>query len=66
MLIRVMYRDYRYDYVDTKTLDRLIASEGIMKFLRPSEDQWVEIGRSPIRGVGGVYTGQERRLARAS
>jgi hypothetical protein len=25
MLIRVMYPNYRYDYVDTRTLDRLIA-----------------------------------------
>ncbi len=66
MLIRVMYKDYRYDYVNTNALDRLIASEGIMKFLRPSEDQWVEVARGPIRGGGGVYTGQERRFARAS
>lgn len=66
MLIRVMYKNYSYDYVNTGALDRLIASEGIVKFLRPSEDRWVEIDRGLVRGAGGTYTGQERRRARAS
>lgn len=66
MLIRVMYGDYRYDYVDRCTLDRLITSVGIVKFLRPSEDRWVEIARGPIRGAGGPYAGQERRQPPAS
>ena len=66
MLIRVMYRDHRYDYVDTNTLGRLIDSEGITRFLRPSEHAWIEIARSPVRGSGGIYTGPERRLSRAS
>ncbi len=66
MLIRVMYRDYRYDYVDTSTLDRLITSDGIRKFLRPNEDRWAEVARDPIRGIGGIYTGPERRRSRAS
>ncbi len=66
MLIRVMYRDHRYDYVGASTLDRLIGSNGITRFLRPFEDEWVEVVASPIRGVGGIYTGPERRLTRAS
>ena len=66
MLIRVMYRDHRYDYVDTDTLERLIDSEGITRFLRPSEQGWIEVAHSPIRGRGGIYTGPERRLSRAS
>jgi len=66
MLVRVMYRDCRYDYVDQRTLGRLIASEDIRKFLRPAEGQWVDIARFPIRGTGGVYTGPERRRSRAS
>lgn len=66
MLIRVMYGDYRYDYVNTDALDRLISSARIMKFLRLSEDRWVEVGCDPMRGIGGTYTGEERRRTRAS
>ena len=66
MLIRVMYRDRRYDYVDTGTLERLIDSEDITRFLRPFEHKWIEVARSPLRGMGGIYTGPERRLSRAS
>ncbi len=64
MIIRIMYPDYRYDYVDTRTLDRLIASEGITKFLRPSQEEWVFVDRGPIRGAGGDYSGPERRQVR--
>ena len=61
MLIRVMYRDYRYDYVNTHQLDHLIDFKRITKFLRPSEDRWVIIDKDPIRGQGGDYRGSERR-----
>jgi len=64
MIIRVMYPDYRYDYVDAQALDRLIASEGITKFLRPSQQEWVYVDRDPVRGAGGEYSGPERRQAR--
>jgi hypothetical protein len=64
MLIRVMYQDFRYDYVDTPTLDRLITSRRIRKFLRHSEDKWVDITRDLIRGTGEVtYIGPERRFS---
>ena len=43
MVLRVQYHNYSYDYVNAATLDRLIASKGIVKFLRPSEDRWVGI-----------------------
>jgi hypothetical protein len=66
MLIRVMYKDYRYDYVSAGSLDRLIAAMGIIKFLRPSEDRWIDIARGPVRGAGGPYAGLERRSAFAS
>jgi hypothetical protein len=56
-----MYPDYRYDYVNTAALDRLIDSREIAKFLRPSEDRWVMIGKDPIRGQGGAHQGGERR-----
>ena len=66
MLVRVMYRDLRYDYVDTAMLERLIESKDIRRFLRPIEDEWVELSASPTRGNGGIYTGPERRLTKAS
>jgi hypothetical protein len=65
MIIRIMYADYSYDYVDTNMLDRLIASKRIIKFVRPSEDAWIDVNRDPIRGSGNNYAGPERRLVRA-
>jgi len=62
MIIRIMYTDYKYDYVNARKLDQLIASQRIIKFVRPSEDTWVYIDRDPIRGAGGgAYEGPERR-----
>lgn len=61
MLIRVMYQDYSYDYVDNRTLDKLITFKRIKKFLRPSEDAWIDIARNTIRGISSNYTGSERR-----
>jgi len=62
MIIRIMYPDYSYDYVHARKLDQLIASNRIVKFVRPSEDAWVDIVRDPIRGKGGgIYRGPERR-----
>jgi len=66
MLFRVQYPNYDYDYVDAITLDRLIVSNRITKFLRPSEAFWVNIEQGPIRGMGSIfmdiyYAGPERR-----
>jgi hypothetical protein len=66
MLIRVQYRDQRYDYVDAKLLDHIIATKPIMKFYRPSEGLWVDVERALVRGTGGEYgeySGPERRLS---
>jgi hypothetical protein len=63
MVLRVQYHNYNYDYVNAATLDRLIASKGIIKFLRPSEDRWVDIDKGPLRSVGSSYSGPERRQA---
>jgi hypothetical protein len=64
MIIRIMYTDYSYDYVNARKLDQLIASKRIVKFVRPSEDEWVDISRDTIRGKGGeVYRGPERRTS---
>jgi len=61
MVLRIQYRNFNYDYVNAATLDRLIAAKGIKKFLRPSEDRWVDIDVGPVRGAGSPYSGPERR-----
>lgn len=66
MLLRVQYPTFHYDYVDSGTLDRLIASRRIKKFLRPSEAIWVDIDQGPIREADAIYKdtiyiGPERR-----
>ena len=66
MLLRVQYPTFSYDYVDAAALDRLIVSKRIVKFLRPSENFWVNLDQGPVRSVGAlqmntVYVGPERR-----
>ncbi|MBP1747099.1 MAG: hypothetical protein H6Q54_1714 [Deltaproteobacteria bacterium] len=64
MIIRIMYTDYKYDYVNARKLDQLIAAQRIIKFVRPSEDSWIHIDRDPVRGSGGTaYAGPERRTS---
>ena len=60
MIIRVLYKDDRHDYVATFRLDDLIAEGKIRKFYR--SDGWATIGKDPIRGMGGPrYIGPDRR-----
>ncbi len=62
MLIRVLYNDNRYDYVQDSRLDELISSGIIKQFQR--SDGWVMVGQDPVRGMGNVmYNGPERRRA---
>ncbi len=63
MLIRIMYKDDKYDMVKPFSLDKLIMSGKIKKFLR--SEGWVTVGVDPIRGhSGGSHEGQERRTIR--
>ena len=59
MLIRVMYRDGKYDMVKDIVLDNLIHSEKILKLYLSGH--WAVIGSGPIRGMGGIGTGYRRR-----
>ena len=62
MLIRVQYVSGKFDYTDRWTLHRLLESDKLKKFLRPSSRDWVTIGVDPIRGQGGCgYEGPDRR-----
>jgi hypothetical protein len=59
MMLRVLYRNSKYDMVKDSFLDGLIISGRIEKFRRAQG--WVTIGRDATRGRGGVYDGPERR-----
>ena len=61
MILHVQYRNLCYDYVNTHTLDILLEDENIRQFYRPSEERWVNVYRDPIRGLGGNYSGPNRR-----
>jgi hypothetical protein len=59
MLIRVMYRNGKYDMVKDTILGMYIDSGKINKFKRT--DGWATIGIDPIRRTTHPHTGPERR-----
>ncbi|NJD57249.1 MAG: hypothetical protein FIA94_12730 [Nitrospirae bacterium] len=59
MLIRVMYKNGRYDQVKGFILDKLIESERVVKFYRSG--RWAIIGHDKLRGTGGINLGYHRR-----
>jgi hypothetical protein len=59
MLIRVMYKNGKFDQVREFILDKLIESERIVKFYRSG--RWALIGNDKLRGVGGINLGYRRR-----
>ena len=61
MMLYVQYLDSHYDYVNTRTLDRLIEERRVRMFYRLSESRWVDVHHDPIRGFGGDYSGPDRR-----
>ncbi len=64
MLLRIQYKDHRYDMIEGRMLDRLISDQRIERFQRSSG--WVTIGVDPIRmATNAAYEGEERRVDRA-
>ncbi len=61
MMLRVQYPNSRYDYVDARTLDKLIKRKGIRQFYRPAEERWVNVDSDPIRGLHRAFSGFDRR-----
>ncbi len=61
MILHVQYQDLRYDYVGPRVLDRLLATKGLIRFFRPSEQRWVNVFYDPIRRISGNYSGPKRR-----
>ena len=60
--IEVKYQNSNYDIVPDFMLHQLISSRKIKQFYRFSEERWVTIGSDRIRGIGGSYSGTERRV----
>ena len=60
--VNVRYTKENYGITPRRLLDELIAANKIIQFYRESEKKWVTVGTDPIRGMGGVYAGPERRL----
>jgi len=64
MVIRIVYKDNVYDYVNDVLLDRFLDAGKIVKFQRRTG--WVTVGIDPVRtGRLTAYRGPERRTARA-
>lgn len=61
MVLRVQYHNDKFDYVTGFALAKLITTNEIKKFYRPSEERWVTVGIDAVRGTGGTYTGPDRR-----
>ena len=47
MLIRVMYRDGKFDMIKPQLLDKLLEKHKVTSFLRSNE--WAVVGRDSIR-----------------
>lgn len=61
MMIYVQFQDKNWDIVDACTLDKLLSSKGLLRFYRRSEERWINVYQDPIRGLGGDYSGPNRR-----
>jgi hypothetical protein len=59
--LAVKYKNNVEDIVPGPMLDQLMASGSIQQFFRPSEQQWIILGKDRTRGMGGSYEGVERR-----
>jgi hypothetical protein len=61
MILHVQYKNNSYGYVDGPTLDTLLLGKTVQRFYRPSEERWINVYQDSIRGIGGEYSGSDRR-----
>ena len=61
MMLPVQYHNHKYDFVAVKTLAKLLMEGKIRYFYRTFEKRWVDVYLDPIRGLGGRYSGPDRR-----
>lgn len=59
--LSVKYTNNVEDIVSALLLNQMIASGSIKQFYRPSEQRWIVLGVDKIRGMGGIYEGEDRR-----
>jgi hypothetical protein len=61
MLIQVLYRNHRFDFIKTSRLDEFIENGQVSAFKRSKG--WVRVGMDPIRAMryDPSYQGKERR-----
>lgn len=64
MITSVVYTNGDIGMIGTSSLDELIATEKITKFLR--SEGWVTLGVDPIREKRRKYKGPERRVRLSS
>ncbi len=57
--INVVYRNGVKDSISPGLLNTLISSKQVTQFERSSG--WVTVGKDAIRGMGGSFSGVERR-----
>ncbi len=57
--IPVLFSDNYIKIVSGIELDRLLVADRVTAFRRSTG--WVIVGKDPMRGNGGAYTGPERR-----
>ena len=61
MIIKVKYKNNRFDFVKGEILDLLIEEGKIKQFYRYSEEKWITVGRDPMRAGRKSFLGNERR-----
>ena len=60
MITSVVYKNGDIGMIGTSSLEDLIASEKILKFMR--SEGWVTLGIDPVREKKRKYKGTERRV----
>lgn len=60
--IEVKYQNNICDIIPDMMLNELISSKKLKQFYRFSEHRWVTVESDRIRGIGGSYSGPERRV----
>ncbi len=66
MTLHVQYKSGTYDYVQNRTLDRLIEEDAILQFYRPSEKRWVDVETDPVRGKIRLFSIEQQRWVNIS
>jgi hypothetical protein len=61
MVIKIKYKNNRFDLVKSEILDQFLTEGKVKEFYRYSENRWVTVGHDPMRCERGPFGGAERR-----